>query len=733
MARGDRTKGRPRRRRVRRLAALCCALAAAGAAPARAAWTTHAGNARHTALSTVAAQPLQMIRWSTPVDLAPPSGSVLIHYGSPLVTPGNTVIVPIRTATGGYRVEARAAADGTVLWSASSDYVLPPHNWTPSYAPTLTADGRLYFPGAGGTVYYRDAVDAAAPATIGQLAFFGLANYAAAASSFDATVFIDTPITADSAGTIYFGFRTSGSAPLGLTSGIARIDADGTGSWVSAVAAAGGDANIVRVPHQAAPALSADEHTLYVVVAPASTATSGYLVGLDPTTLAPRESSPGVTTRVALKDPRNGGANNATVTDDSSASPMVGPDGDVYYGVLGNPFGVRGWMLHFSADLTQTKTPGGFGWDSTPSVVPTAAVPSYAGTSPYLIFTKYNDYAGIDGGDGVNRMVVLDPNDTMVDPHASSNGQLVMKEVLGIAGVTPDPEYLDLFPNAVREWCINSAAVDPSTGSVFANSEDGKLYRWDLASNTLGSPITLSPGIGEAYTPTVIGSDGTVYAINWAVLNAVGAPVPGTPTPTATPTCVAGADNAIGGRVRYYGNDLPVSGATVRLSGATVASTQTDATGQFFFGGLAGCHYRVEVEKLGDAGDGISALDAAYTLQQIAALRSLDAEQRLACDVTGNGALSALDAAMILQLKVALISRFPFAEACASDWLFAPEPLAAANQQLIPPQATAGNACQRGAIEYHPLAGQLTDQDFTALLIGDCTANWQPATPTPAP
>lgn len=34
--------------------------------------------------------------------------------------------------------------------------------------------------------------------------------------------------------------------------------------------------------------------------------------------------------------------------------------------------------------------------------------------------------------------------------------------------------------------------------------------------------ITLSSGIGEAYTPTVIGSDGTVYAVNFAVLNAIG-------------------------------------------------------------------------------------------------------------------------------------------------------------------------------------------------------------------
>src|SRR5262245_62688729 len=107
--------------------------------------------------------------------------------------------------------------------------------------------------------------------------------------------------------------------------------------------------------------------------------------------------------RIALKDPRSNEPNplnNASVSDNSSASPMVGPDGDVYYGVLGNPSnGSRGWMLHFSGNLA-VKTPGAFGWDSTASVVATSMVPSYTGTSPYLIFTKYNNYAGLDGGDG---------------------------------------------------------------------------------------------------------------------------------------------------------------------------------------------------------------------------------------------------------------------------------------------------------------------------------------------
>jgi hypothetical protein len=130
--------------------------------------------------------------------------------------------------------------------------------------------------------------------------------------------------------------------------------------------------------------------------------------------------------------------------------------------------------------------------------------------------TKYNNYAG-DGGNGVNKLAILDPNDTETDP---VTGAMVMKEVLTIAGVTPDSEFPGK-PGAVREWCINSAVVDPLTDAILANSEDGKLYRWDLSTNSFTQVITLTSGVGEAYTPTLVGADGAVYAINDATLFSV--------------------------------------------------------------------------------------------------------------------------------------------------------------------------------------------------------------------
>lgn len=83
--------------------------------------------------------------------------------------------------------------------------------------------------------------------------------------------------------------------------------------------------------------------------------------------------------------------------------------------------------------------------------------------------------------------------------------------MLTILGPTPE------LAGGAKE-CINTAAVDPLTKSVLANDEDGKLYRWDLTTNTLSQTVVLMAGLGEAYTSTVIGPDGKVYANNNATL-----------------------------------------------------------------------------------------------------------------------------------------------------------------------------------------------------------------------
>ena len=323
-------------------------------------------------------------------------------------------------------------------------------------------------------------------------------------------MFINTPLTADAQGNIFFGFQVTGTNPAGLVSGIARVAPDGTGSWVG-VAAAAGDPTIVKPVLNCAPAPSNDGATDYIAANRGSTGATqnGVLLALDSTTLATRAS-------VALIDPLLGGP--ARLSDDGTATPVVGPDGRVFYGVLERTFGThnaRGWLLQFDALLNPVGVPGSFGWDVSPSVIPASMVPSYTGPSTYLLAQKYNNYVGVGSGTGLNQLAVLDPRTSQADAIAPS--VQVMREVLTILGPTLDAGST----TARREWCINTMAADPARNSILANNEDGILYRWDLTTNTLSQGLRLNAGLGQAYTPTLVGADGGVYAISNATLYAI--------------------------------------------------------------------------------------------------------------------------------------------------------------------------------------------------------------------
>lgn len=535
-------------------------------------WQGYAENPQHTSLSAVASQPLADIRWTTSEDQMPTysGGELFIHYGSPMIAPGNVMVVPVKTtSTGGFEVQGVVGSTGAVAWTATSDYVVPATgSWFPPYSPTFTPSGLLYYPGAGGSVYRANValVGTLAPT---RLNFYGSSITAAP----DSHIYIDTPITSDSAGNIYFGYQVIGtpSASFGVsmiaalgTGGIARISANGVATYVSAAAAAG-DASMAKVVQNCAPAITADGGALYIAVNSGPNGT-GYLLKLDSATLATEG-------KVAAKNPQTGG--NAIFHDSGTASPTIGPDGDVYMGVFDGTS--RGWLEHYSSDLATTKTPGGFGWDNTASIVPASMVPSYHGGSSYLLMTKYNNYVETGGG-GQNMIAILDPNSSMIDnQRTNSTGATIMKTVLTKLGPTPNAE------GGVYEWCDNDAVVDPATGSVLVTSEDGHLYRWNLATNTLSETMTLGGGLGEAYTPTLIGPDGTVFALNNGLLHAIGLPLTswtgaagGTWNASAaswSSGSPAAATTFSSGAVLAFGDANPLTGQQVPNSGGTATIT----------------------------------------------------------------------------------------------------------------------------------------------------------------
>ena len=252
---------------------------------------TFAGNAQHTSIYAAPAQNLNLIKWSTSIDLN--NTGALIHYGAPLVTAANTVLVPVKTGTtNGFRVDAIDGATAAAKYSLASDYILPAHVWMPSYQPTVATGAfgtRLYYPGAGGTIFHVDNPDSLTPsAPVRHVFYTSLAGYNANAAAYNNSIFVNTPITADANGNIFFGFRVQGTAPAPLNttqSGYARIDANGNASFILANVAAN-DNLISQTSHNIAPALSNDGTTVYVVVKWSTDFKYGYLLGLDSTTLA---------------------------------------------------------------------------------------------------------------------------------------------------------------------------------------------------------------------------------------------------------------------------------------------------------------------------------------------------------------------------------------------------------------------------------------------------------------
>jgi hypothetical protein len=183
--------------------------------------------------------------------------------------------------------------------------------------------------------------------------------------------------------------------------------------------------------------------------------------------------------------------------------------------------------------------------------------------------------------------------------------------------------------------------------------------------------------------------------------------------------------HTVSGRIHYDGSGLPVANVDVEFSGGGTQSTRSDLSGGFTVGNLDSGDWLVMPSKAGDDGGAVSAYDASMLLRAILGLETLSPLAVVACDTTGNGTLSALDAVRILQRAVGSIAALPVAESCGSDWVFAPVASAAAGQHNRDPVVSAGQ-CAPGAISFQPLAADHQSRDFDARLFGDCSGNWTP-------
>ena len=291
-------------------------------------------------------------------------------------------------------MEARKGSDGSLVWSLSSDELRLPHGWVPVFGPAL-APGRSTFqvPAAR---FFTATILTPKLAPRGRSHSTGWMP-TGPPKGIRCQRYYQHASHRRSAGQSYFGFIVTGTclylfSPAGLRES-RRTEKDRGFPPPDAVA----DGTISQAVTNSALALSGDSGILYVALSDGGQGT--WLRWTAPRWHRAAMSACWIRRRVWTPASNN-----------SSASPTVGPDGDVYFGVLesSGENHSRGWLLHFDAGLVQTRTPNAFGWDTTASVVPSSMVPN-GGASSICSMTKYNDYAGA-GGDGLNEIAIFDPN-----------------------------------------------------------------------------------------------------------------------------------------------------------------------------------------------------------------------------------------------------------------------------------------------------------------------------------
>ena len=198
-----------------------------------------------------------------------------------------------------------------------------------------------------------------------------------------------------------------------------------------------------------------------------------------------------------------------------------------------------------------------------------------------------------------------------------------------------------------------------------------------------------------------------------------------TDTPTHTPTATQPPVRyTVSGSVNYFGAGQAIAGARVSLEGHPEVDVSTGFDGSFDLPPLDGGRLVLRVAKIGDDGDAISSLDAAYALQAAVGNRALSPLQQLSCDATGDGRVSPLDAVRLLQKKLGVLSSLPVEDRCESKWLF--YPLDGPGRSIEPPRLTS-EGCVPGSVTLDEVGSDVGDVGFVGALLGDCSGSWIPS------
>ena len=510
---------------------------------------------------------------------------LLVHYQVPLID-GTDVYMEFKSGNASKNTFSQmnwaenklSWQNGSLVqvWSFASDWKAPGSYadfWEPVFHSVL-ANGALYVPGAGGTIFR---VDKSTGAQIARINPFG--------TTIDANTYTAGPISADPSGNLYYNV-------IKLQPGGGFYSKDSVDSWLVKVAPDNSTTRVsyslltpgtpgpddpceisfpqsqapwppsptavaptvrcgpMRVALNIAPAIAPDG-TIYSVTRShaAFSNRSGYLVAVNPNltlkwiaslnnrfsdgcgvpisaggVLPPNGQPNGCRVGANLGvDPGVNHAGGGRVLDDSSASPVVAPDGSVFYGAYTRYNYAQGHLMQFSASGAYLGAYR-FGWDLTPGIR------SHGGT--YSVIVKDNQYGGLGSYCDVESVC---PSDRTI---ANSGGY---PEAYFVSQLNHNLNVEWRFQNTNQfsctrqsdgsvtcvsdhpngfEWCVNAMVID-SNGVVYANSEDGNLFAIN-PDGTLKQKIFQQLALGAAYTPASMGLDGKIYSQNAGHLFVVG-------------------------------------------------------------------------------------------------------------------------------------------------------------------------------------------------------------------
>ncbi len=194
---------------------------------------------------------------------------------------------------------------------------------------------------------------------------------------------------------------------------------------------------------------------------------------------------------------------------------------------------------------------------------------------------------------------------------------------------------------------------------------------------------------------------------------------------------------SVSGQIMYVTVGIPIPSVTVEAQtpGQNPVTTTTDLNGRYTLSLNANKAWTITPKLInatlwpcrnaaGALQPCVNENDAWTALQGAVGIVPQTGDRFLAGDVNADHAFSAVDALSILAHHAGKADHFILSTLCGSDWFF--HPRGAPGVSVSDPTVIA-HVCTLGRISYSSLSANQTNQDFSALLIGDITG--APATP----